>query len=90
MNRTLKRQPRSSQPFLRRKGCRSWKSSYRLGDFRLNGGLTLTNAEIVGANDKSIIGKTPRQARTVYQLTPTYNMGDVDLGCKLIYQQVMG
>ncbi|TXI90873.1 MAG: TonB-dependent receptor [Burkholderiaceae bacterium] len=61
------------------------EASYRLGDFRLNGGLTLTNAEIVGANDKSIIGKTPRrQARTVYQLTPTYNMGDVTLGASWI------
>lgn len=61
------------------------EASYRLGDFRLNGGLTLTNAEIVGANDKSIIGKTPRrQARTVYQLTPTYNLGDVTLGASWI------
>ncbi len=61
------------------------EASYRLGDFRLNGGLTLTNATIVGANDKSIIGKTPRrQARTVYQLTPTYTMGDIVLGASLI------
>lgn len=61
------------------------EASYRLGDFRLNGGLTITNATIVGANDKSIIGKTPRrQARTVYQLTPTYTMGDVVLGASLI------
>ncbi|WMW79762.1 TonB-dependent receptor [Undibacterium cyanobacteriorum] len=61
------------------------EASYRLGDFRLNGGLTLTNAEIVGANDKSVIGKTPRrQARTVYQLTPTYNLGDITLGASWI------
>lgn len=61
------------------------EASYRLGDFRLNGGLTVTNATIVGASDKSIIGKTPRrQARTVYQLTPTYTIGDVVLGASLI------
>lgn len=61
------------------------EASYRLGDFRLNGGLTVTNATIVGASDKSIIGKTPRrQARTVYQLAPTYTIGDVVLGASLI------
>lgn len=59
--------------------------SYRLGAFRLSGGATVTNATIVNANDKSIIGKTPRrQAKSVYQLTPTFTTGDVVFGASVI------
>ncbi|MBC3833677.1 TonB-dependent receptor [Undibacterium amnicola] len=61
------------------------EASYRMGAFSLSGGATFTNAEIVNANDKSVIGKTPRrQARTVYQLTPTWTAGDLVLGASVI------
>nr|WP_315484611.1 TonB-dependent receptor [uncultured Undibacterium sp.] len=61
------------------------EASYRLGAFRLNGGATFTNARIVNANDKTVIGKTPRrQARSVFQLTPTWSLGDVVVGASLI------
>ena len=59
--------------------------AYRLGDFRLTGGMTYTKAEIVGANDTSVIGKTPRrQAKFVYQIAPTYSMGDAVFGASII------
>jgi outer membrane receptor protein involved in Fe transport len=61
------------------------EASYRMGAFNLSGGATFTDAEIVNANDKSVIGKTPRrQARTVYQLTPTWTAGDLVLGASVI------
>ncbi|MBC3870657.1 TonB-dependent siderophore receptor [Undibacterium oligocarboniphilum] len=61
------------------------EASYRIGAFRMTGGMTYTNASIVGAADASIIGKTPRrQAKLVYQLAPTYTMGDAVIGASLI------
>ena len=58
---------------------------YLAGDFRLGGGLTLTDAQITASNDASIVGKAPRrQARAVYQLTPSYNVGPLSLGVSLI------
>lgn len=61
------------------------EASYRMGDFSLMGGMTYTNAKIVGANDPSIIGKTPhRQANFVYQITPSYTMGDAVVGLSVI------
>jgi outer membrane receptor protein involved in Fe transport len=56
-----------------------------LGDFRLNAGLTYTDAEITATADGSNIGKTPRrQAKLVYQLQPTYAVGNLTLGGALI------
>lgn len=61
------------------------EASYRLGDFRLTGGMTYTKAEIVAANDASVVGKTPRrQANFVYQIAPTYSMGDAVFGLSII------
>ena len=61
------------------------EASYRIGDFRLTGGMTYTKAEIVGANDASVIGKTPRrQAKFVYQIAPTYTLGDAVFGVSVI------
>ena len=55
------------------------------GDFRLAGGLTVTDAKITASNDASTVGKTPRrQAKVVYQLTPSYSVGPVSLGVALI------
>ena len=56
--------------------------AYRLGDLRITGGATWTNATITsGANN----GNTPRrQANLVYALSPTYEMGPLELGGSLI------
>lgn len=52
------------------------------GDLRLTGGATLTDASITsGANN----GKTPRrQAKLVYQLSPSYAIGALELGASLV------
>lgn len=61
------------------------EASYRMDAFRMTGGLTYTNATIVGANDSSVIGKTPRrQAKFVYQIAPTYTIGDAVFGASVI------
>lgn len=58
---------------------------YLMGDFRLGGGLTLTDAQITGSNDPSVVGKTPRrQAKVVYQLTPSYSVGPFSFGAAVI------
>ena len=55
------------------------------GDFRLAGGVTVTDAKITASNDASTVGKTPRrQAKVVYQLTPSYTLGPVSFGAALI------
>lgn len=61
------------------------EASYRLGDLRINGGFTYTDAEITGANDRTVVGNTPRrQAKFVYQVAPTYSIGDLNFGASLI------
>ena len=56
--------------------------AYRAGAFRIAGGATLTKADITsGANQ----GKTPRrQADLVFQVSPSYTFGDLELGGALI------
>ena len=53
-----------------------------LGDLRLSGGATLTDAKITsGANT----GKVPRrQAKLIYQLSSSYMVGPVELGASII------
>lgn len=61
--------------------------AYSAGDLRLNGGLTYTRARITGTKpgDEAVIGNTPRrQAKLVYQLTPTYALGDALLGLSVV------
>ncbi|CAN7608433.1 TonB-dependent receptor [Pseudoduganella sp. LjRoot289] len=63
------------------------EAAYRLGDFRMNGGLTWTDAEITGTapGQEAVIGNTPRrQARVVYQLAPSYTWGDATIGASLV------
>lgn len=58
---------------------------YKMGDFRLAGGLTLTDAKITASNDASTVGKKPRrQSDLVFQLSPSYTFGDFELGAALI------
>ena len=63
------------------------EAAWSLGDFRINGGLTWTDAEIVGAaaGQESTIGHTPRrQARITYQIAPSYNAGPLTVGGSLV------
>ncbi|SEP78834.1 Outer membrane receptor proteins, mostly Fe transport [Solimonas aquatica] len=58
---------------------------YRLGGFSLGGGLTYTDAEVKDSTSPALIGKAPkRQARLVYQLTPSYAIGELMLGASLV------
>lgn len=63
------------------------EAAYSAGDFRINGGLTFTDAKITGTApaDMALIGNTPRrQARVVYQLAPTFEWGAATLGASLV------
>jgi outer membrane receptor protein involved in Fe transport len=65
------------------------EAGYRVGAFRLGGGFTYTNAEIVGEAPgtppaASKIGLAPnRQAKIVYQLTPSYSAGALGFGASI-------
>jgi outer membrane receptor protein involved in Fe transport len=61
------------------------EASYKSGGFRLNGGLTLTDAKVVDSNNAAYIGATPnRQATTIFQITPSYRFGGTTLGASVI------
>ena len=58
---------------------------YKLGDFRLTGGATFTDAKITASSDASTVGNRPRrQAELVYQLSPSYAFGPVEVGAAII------
>ena len=53
-----------------------------LGDLRLTGGATLTDAKITSGDNN---GKTPRrQAKLIYQVSPSYALGPVEVGASII------
>ncbi|NJN00383.1 MAG: TonB-dependent receptor [Aquincola sp.] len=54
------------------------EAAYRVGDFRISGGATLTDAEQAD-------GRTPkRQAKLVYQLAPEYSFGKLSVGASVV------
>jgi outer membrane receptor protein involved in Fe transport len=63
------------------------ESAYSAGDFQINGGLTYTRAKITATapGGEAVIGNTPRrQAAVVYQISPTYELGDARFGVSVI------
>lgn len=61
------------------------ESAYRLGQFRIQGGLTLTDAEVKGSNNPAYLGKAPnRQARAVFQLAPSCHWGATTVGATVV------
>lgn len=63
------------------------EAAYRIGDFHVTGGLTLTNAKITATapGGESTIGHTPRrQAHAVYQLAPSYDLGPASFGLAVV------
>lgn len=58
---------------------------WSVGDFRLAGGTTWTNAKITDSNNASTVGKKPRrQADFVYQLAPSISFDALELGAALV------
>ena len=61
------------------------EASYRLGSFGLSGGATFTNASITASSNAALVGKTPKRlARTIFQISPSYTVGNLTLGASLI------
>ena len=59
--------------------------AWRGGPFHVAGGGTLTKAKITASNDASTVGKKPRrQADLVWQLTPGYTLGPLDVGAAIV------
>lgn len=61
------------------------EAGYRIGGLRLNGGVTLTDAKITASNTPALVGLAPnRQARVIYQISPSYTFGPATVGAALI------
>lgn len=63
------------------------EAAYSAGDFRVNGGMTYTDAKITGTapGQEAVIGHTPRrQAKVVYQMAPSYTIGAATLGISVV------
>jgi catecholate siderophore receptor len=53
------------------------EAAYRAGAFGITGGLTYTKADIKESSNAALVGQTPkRQAKIVYQLSPSFTLGD--------------
>ena len=58
---------------------------YKSGGFRLNGGVTYTDAQVVSSNTSAYVGKAPnRQAKLLYSLSPSYRFDKTTVGMSLI------
>ena len=63
------------------------EAAYNPGPLRIAGGLTYTHAKITATapGGEAVIGNTPRrQARVVYQLTPSYTIGSASFGVSAV------
>jgi catecholate siderophore receptor len=61
------------------------EGAYRIGGFSINAGVTYTDATVKSSTNTAIVGKTPkRQAKFVYQLAPTYAVGDLMVGASIV------
>jgi catecholate siderophore receptor len=62
------------------------EAAYRYDIFSIAGGATFTDAKVKSSSNAAIVGKTPkRQAKVVYQLTPSVALGDdIQLGASIV------
>ena len=61
------------------------ESVYTAGGLRIAGGVTYTDAKVKDSSNAAIVGQTPRrQAKVVWQLSPSYNIGDLTVGASLV------
>ncbi len=64
-----------------------FEAAYNAGPLRVLGGLTYTDAEITATapGAEAVIGNTPRrQAKVVYQVSPSYTIGAASFGASVI------
>jgi outer membrane receptor protein involved in Fe transport len=61
------------------------ESSYRMGNFRLNGGFTFTDATVKDSDNAAYVGRAPnRQAKLIYQLSPSYSWAATTVGATIV------
>jgi outer membrane receptor protein involved in Fe transport len=62
------------------------EAALKFGGLRIAGGATITNASITSStNDPKNVGNTPkRQAKFIYQITPSYSQDNWEIGGSLI------
>lgn len=61
------------------------ETGWRNGGFRVSGGVTFTDAKITASNTPALVGLTPnRQARVIYQVSPSYRFGAATVGASII------
>lgn len=61
------------------------EAAYMVGGLRLAGGVTVTDAKVTDSTNPALIGRTPRrQAKVVYQVSPTYNIGSLTIGASAV------
>jgi outer membrane receptor protein involved in Fe transport len=62
------------------------EAGYSMGNFRIGGGLTYTDAEVTDSpGNPGLVGKSPnRQAKVIYQITPSYTWDKFTIGSSII------
>lgn len=61
------------------------EGAYATGPWRLTAGATWTHARIRSANDAALVGNQPRrQAALVWQLAPSYTVGELEIGAAVV------
>jgi outer membrane receptor protein involved in Fe transport len=62
------------------------EAGYSMGNFRIGGGLTYTDAEVTDSpGNPGLVGKSPnRQAKVIYQITPSYVWDKLTIGSSII------
>jgi outer membrane receptor protein involved in Fe transport len=61
------------------------ESAYRNGNFKIAGGVTITDAKVTASNTPAYVGDAPnRQARTIYQLSPSYKLDQTTMGLSIV------
>jgi outer membrane receptor protein involved in Fe transport len=61
------------------------EAGYSFDNFRIGGGLTYTDAEVVKSTNAAVVGFAPnRQAKVVYQITPSYVWDKLTIGGSVI------
>jgi outer membrane receptor protein involved in Fe transport len=62
-----------------------FEGGWRIGGFKLTGGVTFTDATVTASTNPLIVNKTPkRQADWLYQLSATYDINQFTFGANLI------
>ena len=61
------------------------EAGYKVGIFRINGGVTYTSAKVADSSNLAYKGKAPdRQAKLIYQVAPSVRVAGVNAGMSFI------